>query len=186
VTGATGGEGKQGATGAEAKEGAKGTTGAAGVTGATGPEGKQGATGTTGTGGATGATGATGTGGVTGATGATGAEGKQGPTGAEGAPKTFTYVKGKTEEVPLVSNVGQKVKATAKCGAGEIAVGGGGEIGAKSVGEKGAGIAIGLSQASTASPTAANEWVVETTRTNIGGTFGGEGGTVTAFAVCAK
>jgi hypothetical protein len=93
-------------------------------------------------------------------------------------------VKGKTEEVPLTSNVGQRVRSVAKCGAGEIAVGGGGEIGAKSTFEKGAGIAIALSQPPSTTP--GTEWVVEATRTNAGGTFGGEGGTVTAFVVCAK
>jgi hypothetical protein len=128
----------------------------------------------------------TGAAGSNGAIGTNGANGTNGTTGAGGAPKTFTYVKGKTEEFPLTSNVGQTVRATAKCGAGEFAVAGGGTITEKSALEKGAGIAIATSEASTSTPTAENEWVVVGTRTNAGGTFGGEGGRITAFAVCAK
>jgi hypothetical protein len=94
-------------------------------------------------------------------------------------------VTGKTEEVPLTSNVGQNVIATAKCGVGEVAVGGGGVISAKSVFEKAAGIALAVSKASTSTPTSGNEWEVVTTRTNVFGA-GGEAGRVTAFAVCAK
>jgi hypothetical protein len=109
--------------------GARGITGAAGAAGPQGLQGIQGATGPAGAQGPAGPAGAQGPAGPAGATGADGPAGPAGPDGPQGPAGGITGTTLVTTRVPAAGFDSTSPKtATAACGVGEAAVGGGFEI----------------------------------------------------------
>jgi Collagen triple helix repeat (20 copies) len=129
-TGPAGPPGPQGQTGATGPAGAQATAGppgSQGPTGPAGPRGSQGPTGQTGPPGSQGATGQTGPMGSPGQAGTTGQTGATGPTGPQGAPGlSGVTVVTVTHMIPNSAVVADAIP----CPSGDVATGGGGNIGA--------------------------------------------------------
>jgi Collagen triple helix repeat (20 copies) len=125
-------KGRLGPRGAAGPAGATGGTGAPGAIGAQGPAGPAGEAGATGAQGPQGAQGLEGPQGPQGATGATGSQGPEGPQGAEGPQGPAGGITGVTLVTTRVPATGfdstSPKTATASCGVGESAIGGGHEI----------------------------------------------------------
>ena len=171
-TGAAGPAGPAGPAGAVGPAGAAGPAGPAGPEGTEGPAGATGATGPAGATGATGPTGPTGPAGPAGATGATGANGPAGPPGVSGLVRVTA--------TSVVDSATTK-SATATCGAGLRALGGGGVATFVAGAGAPADLAIVRSEPTVDGSGNPNGWIVTANETDaIAGTW-----SVTAVALCA-